>query len=395
MPMRHAHPRSVATAVVSAVVAAAAAVPGAAAAVGPGDRPALEVELLGGAELTGRELAGHPVVLAFWAAAHPPSVAALETLAAAEAPGVVYLGVALDADAEAAEEAAARVAAGPAWEHAVNQAQQETVDTRFYDEPYGIPAVWLLDGEGRVLWTGDPEGLAGPLAEAVDAARPAPAWTPQLRDRRIAWSALLGAADAGGEVVLDAAAELDRLGALDPALVGEDPQAAEAAAAVVDLLAGQGGQEKARLAMARTARPGEASALDRLRALAGEEALAAADAREARVDALERAQRAQERGDDAAAMAGFAAIVDGGPEDAAEVLTAAAALAVFQERGLDAEAARAEADAAAAERLLQLARNLARAYQEEKAVESLDELLEKYPDTPSAAEAAELKEKLE
>ena len=364
-----------------------------------GDPAPLNLTLLDGARLTGEELAGHPVVVAFWAASHPASVEAVEALSAstdATEAGVVFVGVALDADPELAREAALRVADAPAWEHALNVRQDEPVDVAFYDEAYGIPAAWVLDAGGRVVWTGHPDDLAGPLAEAVAAEpAPAPAWSPEVRDTRVAWAGLSAAADRGGDAegLLDAAAKLVTLGALDAP--EPDARAVASAERVTARLGALPGVDRARLELARRGDPGRAEALDRVLALAGEEATAAAGAQAARVEALERAERTRERGDDAGAVAAYAAIVEAGPEDAPEVAAAAERLAAYEAEGFDPAAAQAQADAAEADRLLRLARGYARGYQEDKAIELLDDILTRLADTPSAEEAASLKEKLE
>lgn len=361
-----------------------------------GDTPALDVRLLDGTSLPSNVFAGHPVVVTFWAAGHPASVAALESLAALppEAAGAAaFLGVALDADLALATDAAERVAGGDAWEHAFNGRQAEPVDTRFYDAPYGIPAVWLLDGDGRVTWTGHPDDLEPALAEAVTAAGDTPAWGPGVRAARIAWAGVLEAAGSRPEDLLDGAERLSELGELDAATAG--PDAAANAAGVVAALAGQPGVERSRLKLAGDADPSGARALIRLRELAGDAAEADAAARRTRVDTLEAARRAEDRNDDAAAMASYAALVEEGPADAPEVIAAAERLEVFRAKGMTADAARAEADAAEAARRLLLARNYAENFREENAVEELEELLERFPESPSAAEAAELKAELE
>ncbi|MEM7578136.1 MAG: TlpA disulfide reductase family protein [Planctomycetota bacterium] len=113
---------------------------------------------------------GRLLVIHFWSTWHRPSVRQLETLRAVldhTAPlGVAMVGICLDDPDEGTVMMQTMLAGSTSalteeqtWDHTLALSQMPGLDTRFFSEPYAIPAVWIVSPAGDALWQGHPADL--------------------------------------------------------------------------------------------------------------------------------------------------------------------------------------------------------------------------------------------
>ncbi len=421
----------------------------------PGDPVRFAAKTLDDRVIKAQDYQGKLLVVHFWSTWHRPSVRQLETLRAIldhTAPlGVAMVGICLDDPNEGTvmaqtmlAGATASLTAGTTWDHVLAHAQMPALDTRFFDEAYAIPSVWVVSPDGEALWQGHPselpEALLGflqthPPTALPDAtlaeAQPTDDSDAQASeaDPAAAREALLAeqarrAATAGQE--LDATAALAALATqtaavqaaraalleADTAWTADPPDYAGALAALAtidpashpDPLVAAHGQRWSRviqslsahaqagLLAARDALPEAGFALDAyLAAAAAVDPMAGQPMAEAsRIEPrVSRGLRDAQRERHAEAYKTFSSVLNialGMPE-ADEALIHA--LRYEADEALMAEIAAADAESRA-QAMLFLAQGHAAGFREEQAAEVLRELIAQYPDTPTAKQAQDM-----
>ena len=164
-----------------ACVAATMICSSAGAAVKVGDKPQLRLRMLDNSVVTSQQMAGHIVILEFWATWCGPCVKQvphLKELNAKYAPlGVRLISVSLDDNRGDAITFIRQN--GMNWGHAMDNEQGGELSDVFGVS--GIPHAFILSPEGEVLWRGHPASIDEPLKTAFEEHPPTSAGEPDSK----------------------------------------------------------------------------------------------------------------------------------------------------------------------------------------------------------------------
>lgn len=136
----------------------------------PGQEVRFELTTTNRLAFDSSELHGRMVVLHFWAAVSEPSLEYLPELQRIDATyrprGVAIVSVSVDPDPQLARALIQERALD--WFQGLDAEQPEPLAHAFFSGPYGVPHVFLISPDGRLLWEGHPALLEAQLQTAVD-----------------------------------------------------------------------------------------------------------------------------------------------------------------------------------------------------------------------------------